>query len=263
MKRTGVEVPQIARPLLNAFLRYIDFYMGRRFHAVRLAKSGRPAPPPEMPLLVCLNHPSWWDPLFALLLSRCVFPGRSHYAPMESKALANYGFFRKLGFFGIEPGTVSGAKTFLEMGQAILNHPACALWVTAQGTFVDARQRPVELRSGIGHLLHRTGRCMVLPLALEYAFWNESTPEALARFGDPVMVENGADSPAAEWTARIAAALERAQDQLARDAAARDPKAFDNLLAGGAGVGGVYDLWRRAKARLRGREFQAAHGGDF
>jgi hypothetical protein len=48
-------------------------------------------------------------------------------------------------------------------------------------------------------------------------------------------------------------------DRLAEDAQSRDPQAFSCLVSGTVGVGGVYDLWRRAKAWLSGRRFVAAH----
>jgi hypothetical protein len=39
----------------------------------------------------------------------------------------------------------------------------------------------------------------------------------------------------------------------------RDPARFDTLLIGNAGIGGVYDFWRRIKAGIRGERFTAAH----
>jgi hypothetical protein len=42
----------------------------------------------------------------------------------------------------------------------------------------------------------------------------------------------------------------------------RDPQRFEVLHGGQAGVGGLYDLWRRLRARLRGERFQAAHAAD-
>lgn len=35
---------------------------------------------------------------------------------------------------------------------------------------------------------------------------------------------------------------------------------LETVLVGGSGVGGVYDLWRRGRAALRGERFHAAHG---
>jgi hypothetical protein len=49
---------------------------------------------------------------------------------------------------------------------------------------------------------------------------------------------------------------------LAAAALRRDPAAFETLLGGKTGVGGVYDLWRRLKAFFRGERFRSAHGNE-
>jgi 1-acyl-sn-glycerol-3-phosphate acyltransferase len=209
-----------------------------------------------------MNHPSWWDPLIALTLAYRLMPDRTHYGPIEAAALERYRFFEKLGFFGINPDSPSGAARFLRVGESILAHPGSALWITAQGTFADARQRPAELRKGIGHLVHRLDGVTVIPLALEIAFWEERFPEALARLGEPIRVSQGRSQSPDTWTALIARQLERTQDDLARASVARDRLSFDVLLGGRTGVGGIYDIWRAAKAWAHGRRFTSAHGTE-
>jgi 1-acyl-sn-glycerol-3-phosphate acyltransferase len=255
------EAPRRSAWLTRLFARYARRYMQRNFHAVRLARAGRPAEPDGEPLVVVLNHPSWWDPLFGLVLSE-LFPHYKHYAPVEQAALAKYPFMERLGAFGIESGTRRGALAFLHRGLAALAQPHAALWVTAQGEFTDPRRRPVRLRAGVGHLLRRLDGGVVLPLALEYPFWQERFPEALAHFGPPIPIGRGRDRSAAEWVACLEAALGEAQDALAAAACRRAPEAFEVLVGGKAGVGGVYDLWRRLKALLRGERFRAAHGDE-
>ena len=60
----------------------------------------------------------------------------------------------------------------------------------------------------------------------------------------------------------MAQSLEATQDRLAIAAQSRDPHAFTTVLAGRAGVGGVYDLIRRWGAWRRGEAFDASHGGE-
>jgi 1-acyl-sn-glycerol-3-phosphate acyltransferase len=217
---------------------------------------------PDMPLVVYCNHPSWWDPLLCLWLARHFFPTRTHYGPIEATALERYRLFTRLGFFGIAMGTRRGAATFLRLGEAILRQPATALWVTPEGQFTDPRLRPVRLQPGLGHLARRLARGVFLPLAFEYPFWEERFPEVLVCFGEPVAVVPVPQRRAAEWTALLARRLEAAQDGLAQAACQRDHSAFEMLLRGRAGVGGVYDVWRAMRARLRGAAFQKAHGRE-
>jgi 1-acyl-sn-glycerol-3-phosphate acyltransferase len=203
-------------------------YLPRHFTAVRLSRSGDAPRLPDGPVAVVLNHPSWWDPLICMVLSG-LFAGRRHYAPIDAAALERYRFFSRLGFFGVERDRYRGARDFLRIGRAILGQPDSVLWVTAQGRFADARDRPVRLAPGVGHLLKGMTCGVVVPLAIELAFWDERLPEALAYFGEPLAVERNVSS--SEWTARLERALQAAQDALAAQVARRDPAAFRVLLA--------------------------------
>ncbi|MBC7928198.1 MAG: lysophospholipid acyltransferase family protein, partial [Bryobacteraceae bacterium] len=220
MRSTRVELPKINRQALTVFSGYVDWYLRRNFHCVRVAGSSYARVASGRPFLVYVNHPSWWDPLVGLEVAMYLFPDWAHYAPIDAEALRRYGFFRKLGFFGVEPGTASGAATYLRMGEAVLSQQKQAFWVTAQGHFADPRTRPMQLRPGTGHLLHRVRNVNVLPMAIEYPFWEERFPEALVRFGEPIAVDDGASRPPDEWTALLAARLEATQDRLAQDAMA-------------------------------------------
>ncbi len=257
------QAPEISPLLLSMFERYAGRYLARHFHAVRLSQAQRPDPMAirGKPLIVYFNHPSWWDPLVCLRLAEQFFPDRKNYAPMDASALSKYRFFERLGFFGVELGSARGARRFLSVSQRVLAQPDSALWIAAEGQFTDPRTRPVRLRSGIGHLAVRVRQAVLLPLALEYPFWEERTPEALARFGEEIPAGE-AGLKASDWTAVLETRLQAALDSLAADALARDPGRFDVLLGGTAGVGGVYDAWRRLKARFTGERFQPGHGNE-
>lgn len=244
--------PEVVRArspaLCRFFARIMQREMRRGFHGVRLARPGLPALAEDAPLIVYTNHPSWWDPAFFMVLAVRLFGEREHYGPIEAGMLEKYRFMRRIGIFGIEPGTRAGAVDFLRIGAAVLSNPGRMLWVTAQGQFADPRERPLALRSGAARLMRRVPGAVALPLGVEYPFWTERRPEALARFGEPQRDPE-----------RLEAALTETMDDLADDARARDPARFETVLQGSAGIGGIYDAWRRAKAALRGQRFQAGH----
>ncbi len=102
---------------------------------------------------------------------------------------------------------------------------------------------------GLAHLARRVPDALILPLALEYPFWNESQPEILVRFGTPL--HSSRDGSVAEWTQRLETALTATMDALAAESVTRDPALFTPLLRGGAGVGGLYDCWRWTRAMAR------------
>lgn len=236
------------------------YYFPPHFHALRILRSGLAGDlNPAGPLVVITNHPSWWDPVISALLSTR-YPERRVFAPIDAKALESYRFFKKMGFFGVEQGTARGAATFLRVAGRVLGEPDAILWVTAQGRFTDPRQRPVRLMPGLGHALARLeGLATVLPIALEYPFWDEKSPEALVHFGEPVRVRPDCGLDGAGWTDLLSTKLEAAMDQLAQAAIQRDPALFETMQTGKTGVGGMYDRIRRLTAWMGLRKFDGSH----
>jgi 1-acyl-sn-glycerol-3-phosphate acyltransferase len=252
-------LPRRSARFFRGFRKYARRYVRKHFHAMRIDAAGAPPPLPDGPLIVAMNHPSWWDPMTAVVLSGLFPDSRTHYAPMDAEGVAQYRVLEWLGIFGIEMRTTRGSLMFLRKCAAVLARPESVLWITAQGRFVDVRDRPTRFKDGLGLLLHRSAGVSVLPLAIEYPFWNDRLPELLVRFGPIIRVDDGAADSATGWTRRIESALETLQDQLAETARSRDASAFDVLIGGTAGVGGLYDASRRFLAPLRGRRFVADH----
>ncbi|MBM3494631.1 MAG: hypothetical protein FJX72_10010 [Armatimonadetes bacterium] len=225
--------------------------------------------PGDGPMLLYLNHPSWWDPLVCMVVADRLLPGRRAYAPIDAAALAKYRFFGRLGFFGVEQDALAGARTFLRTGAAILNDPGAALWVTPQGRFADPRERPISVERGIAELALRVPGTTCVPIAIEYPFWEERTPEALVAVGEPVRVgamdepplHRRSASEARSLTSQLSGRLEATMDRLTEASLRRSVGDFETVLSGSAGVGGVYDAWRAFIARLTGRAFDPGHGG--
>ena len=247
--------------LHRGFVTYLRWYAARSFHGVRVLSGAGPVLPAGRPLIVYSNHPGWWDPAIYFLLAGALFPGRVGYGPMDGAALRQYRIMRRLGVFGLDPGA-RGAVRFLRVARQVLGDPSNMLWITAEGAFTDARVRPVTLRPGIAHLA-RAGGAVLMPLALEYTFWNESKPEALAAFGAPIDADAASRDVASRdvgaWQARLSDGLEATMDRLAAAAMTRDPARFDTLIAGRTGVGGIYDAARRVAAWARLRRFDPSH----
>lgn len=256
LKRAG-DVPSRSSLIVRLTTLAMIRALRRQFDAVRLSGGIPMEACAGRPVIVCANHPSWWDPAMFFLLGS-LFPAyRQGFGPMDAAALARYPLLERAGLFGVDARDPRSVGHFLRTGRTILADPRSMLWTAAQGRFSDVRQRPLALRPGVAHLACRTQNAVVLPLALEYVFWNESRPEALARFGEPVFVR--ASERPKEFTARIEATLTDTLDELAREAESRDPARFSMLLRGTAGVGGLYDLGRRLHALIRGERFERRH----
>ena len=261
-KSISTKLPTISGPLLKWFTWYARRYLRRHFHTLRISRAGPPPAAGLPPVVLFANHASWWDALAGLAVKAEFFPARSAYAPIDAEALKKYRMFQRLGFFGVEPGTARGARQFLRTAENVLSRPDSLLVITPQGRFADARERPVRFEPGLGHLATRVEHAIFLPMATEYIFWEERLPEILVRFGAPVEVSarHAGGFDAKYWTALFEQSLEATQDALAAEARRRDPEAFEIILRGGAGQGGIYDWWRAARAKLRGEDFRKEHG---
>jgi 1-acyl-sn-glycerol-3-phosphate acyltransferase len=254
-----MSVPAISKPVLWFFRRIVRGYFRRHFHAVRIAGAER-FRDVAGPVIVYANHSAWWDPMVSVLLAAELQAGRRHYAPMDAAALERYGILKRIGIFPVEMKSARGAVQFLRTGEAILKDGG-VLWVTPQGRFCDPRERPLEFKPGMAALAARVasscGECTLLPLAIEYPFWDERLPETLLAFAEPVRVVAGEDSEAVQ--ARAIEALESAMEEMSRRAMARRAEGFEVLAPGSLGAGGFYALGKRAKAWVTRQPYVPEH----
>lgn len=212
------------------------------------------------PVIIFGNHPSWWDPLIAHYLNLTQFKPRQFYAPIDAEALKKYQVFKKLGFYGVSLSSHSGAAAFLKQSMSILQSPSTALWITPEGRFCDVRDHSAALMPGLSHLCTKLTNGYVVPMALEFVFWEERLPECLVRFGEPLRVEQCSSMDKAAWNDALVIALRTAQQRLAEDSIARDSTRFSPALRGRAGAGGLYDMMRRMKSFFNGEKLSLEHG---
>ncbi len=255
---------------LPAFRRHGDRQLARQFGGVRLDRSHRAdfTAARERPLIVYFNCSSWWDPLICLQLAAHLLPERRHFAPVSAAALARSRLLDGIGLHAVDDSTARRARVRQQLAAAsrVLEQPDATLWIAPGWRQADPRQRPVELGSWFGHLVSRLHRGVLLPLAIEYPFWDSPLPEVLVRFGEGLAIED-AGMRAHDWTAVLSAQLQQTQDRLAENVLARDRGRFEPLL-GAAGSPareagqasetgplhrGLPAMWRRLQARLRRR----------
>ncbi|MDX6805738.1 lysophospholipid acyltransferase family protein [Terrihabitans rhizophilus] len=248
--------------MVALFTRIFRHSLLRDFHAMRFSKSGSLPASGTPHLVLYSNHPSWWDPVAFLLLGDRLFHGRPGFAPIDERMLKSYGFFERIGVFGVDIESRAGAVRFRDIASAVLADPARILLVTAQGRFADVRERPLVLKPGIAHVADWCEDAVFVPLALDYVFWDERKPELLVRFGEATTAAELRARSSRERLALLEQALEESMDRLAAEAISRNADLFTPLEAGRTGVGGVYDLWRRARAGLSGERFTGTHGPE-
>ncbi|TWT56582.1 lysophospholipid acyltransferase family protein [Allorhodopirellula solitaria] len=265
---TSELAPAPAAWFQNGFHRFLDSYLKRHFHAIAVEREGSRSwatmdPDENVPVIVYCNHPSWWDPMIAHFINRRLMSPRQLYAPIDEVALAKYKVLAKLGFFGVDLNSNRGAARFLRSTGELLQRPASALWLTPEGHFADARDHAANLMPGLAHLCSKLPRGLVVPIALEYVFWEERLPECLLRIGEVVSLAEHPGDSKSRWAERLTVGLRENQRKLSSLAIARSAEPFENLLRGKQGASGVYDWSRRIQSWLSLRKFDAAHGDKF
>jgi 1-acyl-sn-glycerol-3-phosphate acyltransferase len=232
--------------LLALYQMSVRLRLGWNFRSLRIANAER-FPTDAQPLIVFMNHPSWWDPAPSMLLHHEFRPTGRLFAPVDEAALARAGYLRRLGFFPIRTGSVSGARKFLKDARHLLGIPGAVLWVTPEGEFTDPRERPLRLRRGLAKLISTLDEVTILPMALEYPFWDGTRPEILTSFGEPIRIRDGQAKTTAEWQRILAQSLTDTQDELAELVVARQANRFRVLFFGPLGVRGLVRLLRDMK----------------
>ena len=249
------DVPPISGLTLRLFTRVVRPYFRRHFRSVMVQHADRFFAP-RGPLIVYANHSSWWDPMLSILLAQMLMPGCRHYAPMDAEALMRYPILRRIGIFPVEMTTARGAAQFLRTGGAILREGG-VLWITPQGRFADARAWPLAFKPGLAALALRVPEAAILPLAIEYTFWDERLPEALLHVAPAVTLEVRSTTESA--TKELEEALAAAMLELQKASITRDPHEFQALLQGSRGTGGFYAFGRKLRAALGGKKIQQDH----
>jgi 1-acyl-sn-glycerol-3-phosphate acyltransferase len=221
----------------------------RSFHAVRLAHGTESTlsslDAHDGPIVVVMNHQSWWDPLIAMHFSSRLTPSRQLLGPMELEQLKKFAFLRKLGVFGIDPDHPNSQATMIEyLSREFRANPKLSFWVTPQGQFVDSRET-IRIRPGVANVAAKHQGIRVVALAVEMPFWLDKRPEILCRLCD---VPAPAAPTTTGWTRAITGAMQANAEALATLVRARDEAAFSVLSgARGARVNPLYDLWLRLR----------------
>lgn len=238
----------------RVFTWYTRRLLRKRFHRVHITprSTAMLAELDEFdgPAVMCCTHASWWDPLVALHFQRGLLGRRIHFSPIDFQQLRRFGFFRKLGLFGIDPDSASSVAAMKEYIDGLRRvHPRLTLGITPQGRFTDVRE-PIRIRPGAAAVAAGMPNVRVVVAAIEYAFWQDARPSV---FVHAMEVEPPTRRSTTGWHRAIQSSMQRAADELAQLVIAREPAAFTIAIGPKEGrasdVNRVHGLWMRLRGR--------------
>lgn len=129
----------------------------------------------SLPLIIYVNHSSWWDGLAAFQISQRV--KLDSFVMMEEKQLKRFFLFRKLGAFSVVRENPRSALRSLNYAADLLKDTNRALWIFPQGGILPNDLRPLGFYNGISKIIEKLGRCSTVSLAFRYEFLNEFKPQ--------------------------------------------------------------------------------------
>jgi len=113
---------------------------------------------------------------------------KAHYMMTDAEQLKTFGFFRKLGAYGVEKSSLGGIRETLHYTSTLLEQGG-RVWLFPQGEIQSLHQEPLRFQTGIGHLFMRSPDVCVVPVTLEYRLMYHPKPDASMRFGTPILAD--------------------------------------------------------------------------
>lgn len=245
--------------VVHWFQRYTRAYLRRHFHSLFLLGTPPLLPSDQRPLIVCVNHSSWWDILVGFHLERELLH-TDLYAVMDARQLERYSIFKYIGVLGVDRTSLAGSREFLDLAEQLLKGKPRSLWLTPQGELVSNYRRPIRFQTGLGHLAARLEEFSLVHLTLHYEFWEEPRPEIFASFTPlrSIKIDPSHFSPRGFVRSEERIMQENLEKLLCR-VREREPRVFRSLLRGQTSISTVYDLIRRLQSRRRGEPFLPEH----
>ncbi len=133
-------------------------------------------------LMITPNHFSWWDGFFInYVLSK--YLKRKPYLMMLEEQLSKYPFFRRVGAFSINPGSIAEIKESLSFAKKIVSSPGNYLIFYPQGEIQPNDASGITLKKGLLHITENSA-AEVLIVSFKVCYGNKKLPDVICRFGE-------------------------------------------------------------------------------
>lgn len=219
----------------------VRYAVWQQFDRVWLKVAGALPTPEHGPLIVYLNHSSWWDGYVAAILHREVLRQRfTAYVMMDEQQLKQYRFFSWIGAFSVDRAHPRRAWASVQyIGRLLAERRDHSLWIFPQGELLPNDRRPIAVHAGTARIVRLAGGATLWPVVARFEFRNEQRPEVFIRAGPAHHVPTDYDEKT--LTAEIQQRLTAAADALRDDVCNDTLDDYRELLRGRPGVNRVFD----------------------
>ena len=128
-----------------------------------------------LPVLLILNHVSWWDGFWAMYLNIKLFKRKFHFMMLEHQ-LKKYWFFQKSGGFSVKKKSRSILES-LNYSAEILSDSRNFLLLFPQGQISSMHASSFQFEKGIERILKKvTGKVQVIFATCLTDYFSEAKP---------------------------------------------------------------------------------------
>lgn len=136
-------------------------------------------------------HSNWWDGIVGYNLMRRVFKTKVRVMVEE---MNRFPILAKAGAFPVNKSSPQDAMVSLkyavdDLGQNKNN----GLWIFPQGIIKPPNFRPFEFQTGMTYIAQKIalkyGGINLIPVAVNFAFLREDSPEVIVEVGKPIIIE--------------------------------------------------------------------------
>jgi 1-acyl-sn-glycerol-3-phosphate acyltransferase len=156
----------------------------------------------EGPVIVALNHASWWDILLIIWLDGLV--DADARAVMDARNLRRLPYFGMIGAVPLDRQDKAQGWRDLAAIATLLDRPGRLVFIYPQGRHRPTGIRPLGLKPGV-RVLAAQAQVPVLPVSVQYGFRETEKITATVDIGVPLQPPTGGHDPA--WLATLERAL--------------------------------------------------------
>ena len=214
----------------RAFAVYNRNLLKRRFNSFRVSDLNHLQGNAErLPLIIYVNHSSWWDGLIFLEILRRF--DNENYVMMEEKQLRKLFFFRRLGAFSVVREKPREAIKSINYAANLLSEKFNrTLLIFPQGEILPNDVRPLRFYQGLARITEKVQVCRLVPAALRLEFAGNFKPEIYAKIGAPEIPGINKTFDAKSATKNYERRLTETLDSLKREVSMRKIESYDKIF---------------------------------
>ena len=225
------------RYLIYFFKKYFKYSLKKNFFRINLKgrklleETIKKSKASEIPLILILNHPNWWDAAFVthLIYSYLKMEG---YCFMEYKQMKDFKFFNKIGAVPIiRENAEFSLKSLNFVIDAIKNKSLMAV-IFPQAELTHNSKKPYKFFSGFYYLMKKTKKGIIICGYLDYRFTTEQRPELYVNIFKSYEYESDGLPEKSSYVNSLEKEYELINDEFERDFTTGNLKEYEIILQG-------------------------------